>query len=96
MQLRFASFAVINLRRDLHPQECPHAGRTSHNACHLSMTGIVSAHRLAASNARIGVAIAEYYPKLSLSGLIGSATSSGNLFTSGARFFSGLGDSIIE
>ena len=28
MQLRFASFAVINLRRDLHPQECAHAGRT--------------------------------------------------------------------
>lgn len=27
-QLRFASFAVINLRRDLHPQECAHAGRT--------------------------------------------------------------------
>jgi len=28
MQLRFASFAVINLRWDLHPQECAHAGRT--------------------------------------------------------------------
>ena len=28
VQLRFASFAVINLRRDLHPQECAHAGRT--------------------------------------------------------------------
>ena len=28
-QLRFASFAVIILRRDLHPQECAHAGRTS-------------------------------------------------------------------
>jgi len=28
MQLRFASFAVINLRRDLHPQERAHAGRT--------------------------------------------------------------------
>src|SRR5690606_13280912 len=27
-QLRFASFAVINLRRDLHPLECAHAGRT--------------------------------------------------------------------
>jgi len=31
MQLRFASFAVINLRRDLHPQECAHAGRTQKN-----------------------------------------------------------------
>ena len=28
VQLRFASFAVINLRRDSHPQECAHAGRT--------------------------------------------------------------------
>ncbi|WP_233203111.1 hypothetical protein, partial [Chitinimonas sp. BJB300] len=27
-QLRFTSFAVINLRRDFHPQECAHAGRT--------------------------------------------------------------------
>ena len=27
-QLRFTSFVVINLRRDLHPQECAHAGRT--------------------------------------------------------------------
>jgi hypothetical protein len=28
MQLRFTSFAVIYLRRDLHPQESAHAGRT--------------------------------------------------------------------
>lgn len=28
MQLRLASFAVINLRRDLHPKECARAGRT--------------------------------------------------------------------
>jgi hypothetical protein len=28
MQLRFASFAVINLLRNLHPQECARAGRT--------------------------------------------------------------------
>ncbi len=27
-QLRFTSFAVTNLRRDLHTQECAHAGRT--------------------------------------------------------------------
>jgi hypothetical protein len=27
-QLRFTSFAMINSRWDLHPQECAHAGRT--------------------------------------------------------------------
>jgi outer membrane protein TolC len=43
---------------------------------------IIAAERtLAASNARIGVAIAEYYPKFSLSGLVGMATTAaGGLF----------------
>ena len=32
LQLRFASFAVINSREDLHLQECAHAGRTRKKA----------------------------------------------------------------
>jgi hypothetical protein len=28
MQLRFTSFAVVSSRRDFHPQDCAHAGRT--------------------------------------------------------------------
>ena len=35
---------------------------------------IAAERKLAASNARVGVAMAEYYPKFSLSGLLGTAT----------------------
>lgn len=53
---------------------------------------IVAERHLAAANARIGEAISEYYPKFSLSGLLGSAAtmSSGNLFTSGANQTAGV------
>lgn len=36
MQLRFTSFAVVSLRRDFHPQDCAHAGRTTNKAPHQS------------------------------------------------------------
>jgi outer membrane protein TolC len=53
---------------------------------------IVAERHLATANARIGVAISEYYPKFSLGGLVGSATSisSGDLFTTGAKQAQGV------
>lgn len=53
---------------------------------------IIAAERtLAASNARIGVAMSEYYPKFSLSGLLGTATMGlGGLFGGGSTQASGV------
>lgn len=53
---------------------------------------IIAERRLAAANERIGAAIGEYYPKLSLSGLVGSATSvSGdNVFSNSASQSAGV------
>jgi NodT family efflux transporter outer membrane factor (OMF) lipoprotein len=52
---------------------------------------VVAERQLAASNARIGAALAEYYPKFSLSGLIGTASvQTGQLFTGSSSQWQGL------
>ncbi|WP_253183361.1 efflux transporter outer membrane subunit [Sphingobium phenoxybenzoativorans] len=52
---------------------------------------IIAERKLAASNARIGVAVSEYFPKFSIGGLIGSATTvAGNMFTGGANQAQGV------
>lgn len=52
---------------------------------------VVAERKLAATNARIGAAISEYYPKFSLSGLLGTATTTpGTLFSGGATQAQGV------
>lgn len=52
---------------------------------------MIAERKLAASNARIGVAVSEFFPKFSLSGLIGTAsTASGNLFAGSANQAQGV------
>lgn len=53
---------------------------------------IAAERRLAASNERIGVALSDYYPKISLSGALGlDSISAGNLFTRSAFMATGGG-----
>jgi NodT family efflux transporter outer membrane factor (OMF) lipoprotein len=53
---------------------------------------IIAERRLAASNARIGEAVSDYYPKVSLSGLLGTASTmgTGGLFTGSATQWQGF------
>lgn len=52
---------------------------------------IIAERKLAASNAHIGVAVSDYFPKFSISGLIGSSTTlAGNMFTGGANQVQGV------
>ena len=52
---------------------------------------VIAERRLAAANARVGVAVAEYYPHLTFNGLLGfESVDTGTLFTSAARQSAGL------
>jgi NodT family efflux transporter outer membrane factor (OMF) lipoprotein len=55
---------------------------------------IAAERRLAASNERIGAAISDYYPKISLSGALGFDSLSGHLLSSGA--FQAVGGGALQ
>lgn len=55
---------------------------------------IAAERRLAASSERIGSAISEYYPKISLSGALGFDTTSGSLFSS--KSFTAIGGGALR
>jgi hypothetical protein len=53
--LRFASFAVINLRWDFHPQECARAGRTKQTGRPALPGGPFAYFRLSPADEGIGL-----------------------------------------
>ena len=53
VQLRFASFAVTNLRRDFHPQECAHAGRTMYTPKRMRFGVLPARAGLSTSTSRV-------------------------------------------
>lgn len=55
---------------------------------------IAAERRLAASNERIGAAISDYYPKVSLSGALGFDTTTGSLFSS--KSFTAIGSGALR
>lgn len=60
MQLRFTSFAVTSLWRDLHPQECAHAGRTNKKSASqgaFRSAGRIAQARLRYSSVRVSISI---------------------------------------
>lgn len=75
MQLRFASLAVISLRRDLHPQECARAGRTTKKAAYLATRGFRRRGR--ADDCAGRMSRAYFWAALALSLVTGVGVSSG-------------------